>query len=189
MKTNAIFRCLLALILYCLIGAGFIAVSQAQTPSFTVAQFDTGPATGFLFEYGAPTPTYLWDTNNALTVLGANNPGSGSVQVSLAWSGTGNQVQFDYPFGTTLNLNNYTNISFDIMFDTNCATDGFGSYGSLIVTFYATAQGYSADAIGTYNSLVANGNNWIHVALPINSTRIITPPENGFQNTTGSNRS
>ena len=41
----------------------------------------------------SPVPTYLWDTNNALTVLGANSPGSGSVQVSLAWTSTGQQVQ------------------------------------------------------------------------------------------------
>jgi hypothetical protein len=168
MKKHTILRQLLPMSLFSLICAGSMAVGQAQTTNFIVAQFDTD-ATGFLYEYGTPTPTYSWDTNNAITTVGPNNPGSGSVDISLAWTSTGEQVQFDYPFGATLDLNNYTNLSFDIKFDAACATDGAGSYGDLIVTFYATAQGYSADALGTYNSLVSNGTNWIHVSIPINA--------------------
>ena len=32
-----------------------------------------------------------------------------------------------------IDFNQYTNVSFDIMFATNCATDGAGSYGDVIV--------------------------------------------------------
>ncbi len=68
-----------------------------------------------------------------------------------------------------LNLGNYTNVSFDIMFAPNSATDGNGSYGSMEVDAVPQSDGWPSTALAIYTSAIANGNGWVHVSLPVSA--------------------
>ncbi|HVU27453.1 MAG TPA: hypothetical protein VHG71_06915 [Verrucomicrobiae bacterium] len=122
--------------------------------------------------WGSAVPIVLWDsTQNATTTDGPNNDGSGSSLWSITWPITGDQIMVANWFdgsGTVLNLNNYTNVSFDIMFDPSSATDGAGSYGGIEFGIIPQSDGWPSTALGIYTSATNNGNGWIHVNIPIN---------------------
>jgi hypothetical protein len=167
-------------ILAVLLVAGFSMNVQAQTvaggTNYIVDQFDTDTTGDYANQgWGAAVPIIVWDdTQNATTTVGPNNPGSGSALWSITWPTTADQIMVVRSFdnGDALNLNNYTNISFDIMFDSSSATDGAGSYGELIVCCVPSSDGWPSTALATYTSVVTNGNGWIHVNLPINASSI-----------------
>jgi hypothetical protein len=177
--TNILQRCALGLAL-----AGASLASQAQSvPNYIIDQFDTNSPGDYSTEvgyygdagWGTARASFTFNTNNAKpAVAGApNNPGSGSMEYMIPWTSTGDQDQAGRTSFNTINVagdalngDNYTNLSFDIMFLPDCATDGNGSYGDLITSFYGGC-GWWCVNLGVYNSLVSNGTNWIHVNIPI----------------------
>ncbi len=175
MKLNRINHnlCLLAI---GILLAGFALRSQAQPyTNYIVDQFDTDVNGWGDTGWGPPTSYQLWDdTKNATSSLGPNNSGSGAMNVLIDWTGyTGAQALFQmYNFqnGTVLNLNQYTNVSFDIMFDPTSATNAAGtSYGALEVGVIPTDQGWDSTSLGVYTSAITNGNGWMHVSVPLAS--------------------
>jgi hypothetical protein len=153
-----------------------VATSQAQPyANFIADQFDTDTSGDFdNNSWGTASPTITWDgTQNAVTTMGPNNAGSGSLDWQIAWPlASGDQIMVTRGFnnGAILNLNDYTNVSFDIMFAPNCATDGQGSYGVVEIGCSPQSDGWPSTALGDYYSAVANGNGWIHVVMPINAS-------------------
>src|ERR1700679_3937972 len=144
-------------------------VSQAQPfTNFIADQFDSDTTASLQNQgWGAAVPIILWDdSQNATTTLGPNNPGSGAALFDISWPNpSGDQVMVANWFdgsGTVLNLNNYTNVSFCIMFSTNGGSDGAGSYGVVEFGCIPSSDGWPSTALGTYTSEVANGNGWIH---------------------------
>jgi hypothetical protein len=156
--------------------AGALATLQAQPYANYVAdQFDTDTTSAFNNNgWGAASPVFTWDaTLNAITTEATNTPGSGSAEWQITWpNASGDQVMVTRSFagGTVLNLNDFTNVSFDIMFATNCGTDGQASYGDVIFCVTPQADGWPSTALGEYDSLVANGNGWIHVSIPFTAS-------------------
>ncbi len=73
-----------------------------------------------------------------------------------------------YAGSPILDFNHFTNVSFDIKFATNSATDGVGSYGVIDFGCIPQADGWPSISLGLYTSAVTNGNDWIHVSIPIN---------------------
>lgn len=155
--------------------AGSIAAGIAQPyASYIADQFDTDTSSSFDNNYwGQAVPVITWDgTQNAITALGPNNPGSGALSWDIPWpeaSGDQFMVTRGFPNGAILNLNQYTNVSFDIKFPATCGTDGAGSYGDVEVGVTPQSDGWPSTALGVYVSAVANGNDWIHVSMPINA--------------------
>ena len=141
-----------------------------QSAISIVDQFDNNTAALYAnLQWGAAVPVITWDAaQNAITSLGYNNAGSGSAKWVVAWPTTGDQIEVSRPFngGAVLNLNIYTNVSFDIMFAANSATDGNGSYGAIEVDAIPANASYPSYALGHHTSAAANGNGWIHVNLP-----------------------
>lgn len=156
-----------------LVLAGSTSVVQAQPyPSYVADQFDTDTTASLQNQgWGSAVPVITFNTNNAITTLGPNNPGSGSAEFQIAWpNASGDQVMVARWFAGSaqINFNQYTNVSFDIMFPTNCGTDGAGSYGDVEFGCIPTSDGWPSTALAVYTSAVGNGNGWIHVNIPIN---------------------
>lgn len=142
----------------------------AQTSSYTIDEFDSNTAGLYVNQkWGTAVPVITWDTSQNATT---NNPASGSSEWAIPWTTTGDQIEVTHAFdnGTVLNLQNYSSISFDIMFAGNSATDGNGSYGAIEVDCVPQSDGWPSTALAIYISSVANGNGWIHVSLPINTS-------------------
>lgn len=159
-----------------MLAAGFLVFSfaaPAQTTNYIVDQFDSNTTGLYVNQgWGTAVPAITWDdTQNAVTLLGPNNAGSGSAEWVIPWTTTGDQIEVTRAFnnGTVLNLSNFTNVSFDLMFATNSATDGHGSHGALEVDCVPQSVGWPSTALAIYTSAVANGNGWIHVSLPVNA--------------------
>lgn len=176
------------------------AAIQAQVITCTVGQFDANAAGYFSDQHwGTAVPTIAWDGGqNAMTTLAAANiPGSGSSRWVIPWTITGDQIMVTHTFGTTLNLNQYTNISYDIRFDSSSGTDGLGKYGALEVDWIPMADGWpSTPNPGQAYAAFASGNtNWIHVSMPLNASsvgKLAAVTGIGFkmqQNKTGANLS
>ena len=180
-----------------LVVATLAGISNAQTTNYLVDQFDTD--TTYLLGnqgWGTAAPTISWDdSQNATTTMGPNNPGSGSAEWAIAWPTVNDQVMVTHSFnGDVLNLNNYTNISFDIKFDTTSATDGAGSYGGVEVDWVPQSDGWpSTPNTVAYQTFTAGNNGWQHVSLPISASanpKLTSVTSMGFkiqQNKTGSN--
>jgi hypothetical protein len=159
--------------------SGWTLSGRAQPfTNYIIDQFDTDTSAEYSDQYwGTTVPAFSWNTNNATPMAGLpNNPGSGSLEWQSAWAiASGDQIMVVRGFnsisssGDNLNFNDYTNLSFDIQFLTNCATDGNGSYGYIEVDAVPQADGWPSTFINGYSSEVANGNGWIHVSLPINT--------------------
>jgi Domain of unknown function (DUF5060) len=147
--------------------------AAAQTTNYIVDQFDSNTAALYINQdWGTAVPVITWDdTQNAITTIVSNNPGSGSAKWEVPWTTKGDQIEVARAFnvGAVLNLNSFSTISFDIMFATNSATDGSGSYGGLEIDAVPQAAGWPSTALAIYTSSVANGNGWIHVSLPVNA--------------------
>ncbi len=151
-----------------------VLVSQAQPyPNYAADQFDTDTTSSLVNQgWGSAYPSIVWDTQNATTTLTNNTPGSGSALWNITWpNASGDQVMVARWFSgsATLNLNHYTNVSFDIRFDPNCGTDGANSYGAIEIGCIPQSDGWPSTSLGIYTSAITNGNGWIHVSLPINA--------------------
>lgn len=175
MKTNTIMMCRLRRTALSLAFAGLAVLAKAQTTNYLVEQFDTD--TTYLLAnlgWGTAVPAISWDdTQNATTTMGPNNPGSGSAQWLISWPGVNDQVMVRRSFnnGDVLNLNNYTNISFDIKYDSTSATDGAGSYGAVEVDWIPQSDGWpSTPNTQAYQTFAAGNNGWQHVSLAISAS-------------------
>ncbi|HTR43601.1 MAG TPA: DUF5060 domain-containing protein [Pseudomonadales bacterium] len=157
-----------------LLSVFFTLDAHSQATNYIVDQFDSPDTTGHYVNqnWGTAVPNITWSTNNATTTLGPNNPGSGSAFWQITWPTTGDQIEVTRAFnnGAVVNLGNFSSISFDIMFATNSATDGNGSYGALEVDCIPQSDGWPSTALAIYTSAVSNGNHWIHVTLPVNAS-------------------
>lgn len=140
--------------------------------TYVVDQFNTDSTSSYInLGWGTAVPTITWDdTVNATTTLASNYPGSGASKWSVPWPTTGDQIEVVRAFnnGAVLNLNNYSSVSFDIMFASNSATDGNGTYGAVEIDAVPQSDGWPSTSLAIYTSSVANGNGWIHVTLPVN---------------------
>ena len=183
-----------------LVLAGSTILAQAQTTNYLVDQFDTDTTSFFANQgWGTAVPSITWDSaQNATSSMGPNTAGSGSAQWVVAWSTTGDQVMVTHMFnnGDTLDLNNYTNISFDIKFDGTTATDASGNYGALEVDWVPQSDGWpSTPNTQAYQTFTNGNNNWQHVSLAISAsanTKLSAVRGLGLklqQNKTGSNLS
>jgi len=182
-----------------LVLAGLVGVANAQTTNYLVDQFDTD--TTYLLAnqaWGTAAPIIWWDsTQNATTTMGPNNPGSGSAQWLITWPTENDQVMVTRSFGgDVLNLNNYTNISFDIKFDPTSATDGAGSYGAVEVDWVPQSDGWpSTPNTQAYQTFATGNNDWRHVSLTVSASanpKLSSVTGMGFkiqQNKTGANLS
>ena len=200
MNTNITLpRCLLRCSLS-LVVLGLAGIGHAQTTNYLVDQFDTDNT--YLLSnqaWGTAAPAISWDgAQNATTTMGPNNPGSGSAQWAITWPTVNDQVMVTRSFnnGDVLNLNNYTNISFDIKFDPTSATDGAGSWGAVEVDWVPSNEGWpSTPNTQAYQTFAVGNNGWQHVSLAISasaSPALSSVSGMGFkiqQNKTGSNLS
>jgi hypothetical protein len=151
--------------------------ASGQTTNYIVDQFDTN-TTGLYVnqKWGTAVPVISWRTNDAITTLGSNNPGSGSALWQVPWPTTDDQIEVTRAFnnGAVLNLGAFSMVSFDIMFASNSATDGDGSYGAVEVDCVPQGVNWPSTALAIYTSEVANGNGWIHVSLPVTTNLAAT---------------
>ena len=177
----------------------FASAAQAESIAYVVGQFNAN-AVGYFSDqhWGTAVPAISWDgSQNATTAQATNIPGSGSSAWVIPWTITGDQVMVTHAFGTTLNLNQYTAISYDIHFAASSATDGAGKYGAVEVDWIPTADGWpSTPNPGQASTTFISGNtNWIHVAMPVNVggvTKLSSVSGIGFkmqQSRTGANLS
>jgi hypothetical protein len=158
--------------------AGWVLLGLAQPyPSHIIDQFDTNSSGQYYNDYWGSTPVSLaWNATNATPPAGyPNHAGSGSLQWQSAWvTNGGDQIMVQHAFGTNLNFDDYTNFMFDIQFQSNCATDGNGSYGFFEIDAVPAADGWPSTYLGGYWSEVSNGHGWIHVSLPLPSGSSLT---------------
>jgi hypothetical protein len=141
--------------------------------------------------WGGCTTTREWVTNDV-----ADNPESGSVKISITWpveAGTGLDFQYsiglplsgagNYDLGITLTPINYTNVEFDILWDTNLSTatiedhmDGqnAGDPNGFGIGFVATQFGQTWAPNADQPRPVANGT-WEHFSIPINPAWPVIP--------------
>ncbi len=149
-------------------------VSNGQSINYVVDAFDTNTSGLYLNQHwGTAIPAITWDTTaNASSTIISNQAGSGSSKWVVPWTTTGDQIEVTRAFNnqTVLNLSNFTIISFDVMFSSSSANDGRGSYGALEVDAIPQSVGWPNTALGSYTSAVSNGNNWIHVNLPVTAS-------------------
>ena len=186
---------------FCMGIAGAGSLVQAQTTNYLVDQFDDGSTINLLGNngWGQAAPGFGWDNmQNATTTMGPNTPGSGSAQWVISWPTTSDQVMVTHSFnnGDVLDLNGYTNISFDIKFDPSSATDGAGNYGAIEVDWVPQSDGWpSTPNTQAYQVFAAGNNGWQHVSLALNAsanTKLSAVRGLGFkiqQNKTGGNLS
>lgn len=169
------FRERIAPLLFALATAGSTVSinANAQSTNFIVDQFDTDTSSLFVnLHWGTASPSIAWDSSaNAVSSIASNTPGSGSTKWVIPWTTIGDQIEVTREFnsGTVLNLNNFSTVSFDIMYSNSSATDGQGSYGDLEVDAIPQSVGWPNTALAICTSEVSNGNGWIHVTLPVNA--------------------
>ena len=150
-------------------------LSLAATTNYIVDQFDLDTTGAFVNQYwGSVAPAIAWDdTVNQTSAMGPNNPGSGSAKWVVDWSGgpLTDQIMVVRGFAnsTVLDLNNYTNVTFDLRFDAASATDGNGSFGGVELDWVPRSDGWPSTpaAVTTFASSNAN---WVHVALPVDAS-------------------
>lgn len=159
-----------------------VFLSQSQTITnglYIIDQFDTDDS-GLYSDAGwggNATAVFNSNTNNAVTtVAGApNNAGSGSLEWQIAWQypvNTGDQdVSGITGLSPAASPNGYTNISFDIMFLPDSATDALDTtYGVLEPTFFGANAGWWEYTFASINFPVTNGNGWLHVNIPLDNS-------------------
>ncbi len=156
-----------------LLAASLTYTSQAQTTNFIVDQFDADTTVSYgSLSWGAAVPFISWDSLNRSTTLAPNTAGSGSALWSIDWSANppSDQVMVIRRFtdSATLDLVNYTNLSFDIKFDSTSATDGQGRFGSVEVDWTPSSEGWPSTQAGSQVFYTTN-TDWVHVEMPINA--------------------
>jgi len=155
--------------------AAGLTVGQAQTDNFIVDQFDWDTTATFAnLAWGTAVPSIAWDWGvNRTTTLGPDTPGSGSAYWSIDWSATPggtDQVMLTYRFpdGAVLDLVNYTNISFDILFSPTSATDGAGRFGRVEVDWTPQSDGWPSAQAGA-QVIDTTNTDWVHVEIPFDA--------------------
>lgn len=175
MKSNREISCRLLAGAFGLAIAGVAGLGHAQTTNYLVDQFDSD-TTSLLVNnaWGTAAPAIAWDgAQNATSTMGPNNAGSGSAQWVITWPTTGDQVMVTRSFnnGDVLDLNNYTNVSFDIKYDATSATDGAGNYGAVEVDWVPQSDGWpSTPNTQAYQVFASGNNNWQHVSLALSAS-------------------
>lgn len=151
-------------------GAALFGTVQgwAQTQTFVVDTFDSDDSSAWTRWWGSATQDYSWDG----TVDANNNPNSGSLEgvigFSLSAYGGDNQFALQHYFGQTLDGTQFTNLVFDIKYDTNSPTrPTLGDFGYL--DYGLIASDYSQIFLDNPAVTVTNGN-WLHVVAPLDPT-------------------
>ena len=109
--------------------------------------------------WGNGLQTYSWSTNDA-----NNSTSSGSLQVVAPFNGSGDQFVCTIPVAQQV-LPSYTNLEFDLYWDTSSPTREDGSYAYLEIGLKNTD--WSQDWLPAYNVPASNGGQWVHVVAPI----------------------
>ncbi|MBU6401450.1 MAG: hypothetical protein KGS61_14130 [Verrucomicrobia bacterium] len=153
-------------------------LTRAQTPDYIIDRFDDPTeADSWARWWGSALQTYEYDG----TVNTGTNAGSGSlkatIQFDLASYGSDNQFAavryFTAADGSreTLDGSQYTNLVFDLKFDTNSPSSG-GNFGYF--EYGVVPTDYSQIELGHLSVASTNGD-WTHIVAPIDpSTAKIT---------------
>lgn len=159
--------------------AGLVNSAQAQfTPNVDsyVNAFDTSTSAASWFGWYNWTYVVSWNSSvyNPAT---AGNAGSMEIDDASPWTqpvtqqgilmGTfGNSGQWDT--SVPINANLYTNITFDVLVNSNCPVNPNGDYGGYYVGFM-TGPGSSPNMVqaGFVSIPAAASNHWVHCVLPI----------------------
>jgi len=144
--------------------------AQAQTVVITNYTFDTpasaNPPAWRVWNSGIAQ--YITNQWNASDV--SNNPSSGSLLITSAFTGASQQsVVWTGDYNPPLNGAQITNFSCYIRFDPGSPTNASGTFGT--IAFYLdTAPGgaYPQTQIGGYYSVPANNTNWVLFSIPVN---------------------
>ncbi len=154
------------------VGAAALALAtfaQAQTPDFVIDTFDTSDeAAGWARWWGSASQSYDWDG----TVDANNSPNSGSLKLTIGFDinayGGDNQFSAVHYFGQSLDGTTYTNLVFDVRFDTNSPSrpqsKDYGYFEYALVP-----SDYSQVGLGSLTVPIGNGG-WTHVVAPIDPT-------------------
>ena len=145
----------------------FMALA-ATGQTYMVDQFDSNTTALWVNQaWGLAVPAITWSTNNAATTLAANNPGSGSSRWVVPWTTNNDQIEVTRMFngGSVLDLSNYSSVSFDIMYASNSATDGAGSYGSVEVNCVPQSDGWPSTYLSSYTSTIANSSRLLQASF------------------------
>jgi len=157
--------------LWLVLPAIFSLSGQAQTVVITNYTFDT-PASA------SPPAWRVWNsgidqylTNGWSSSDASNNPNSGSLLITSAFSGANQQsVVWTGDYNPSLNGAQITNFSCYIRFDPgspiNASTFSFGSIAFYLDT--TTGGAYPQTQIGGYYSVPANNTNWVYFTVPVN---------------------
>ncbi|HET7624667.1 MAG TPA: hypothetical protein VFM25_05320, partial [Verrucomicrobiae bacterium] len=176
---------LIALVILAFVSSAI--TSQAQFPQGSYTNiFDTGGNTepfagsgsvaSWLYWYNLPgnnTPI----TNDVTTLDPNAGPTAGSLRIDTPFDGTGNQDvffgtfgnQYGYDFTTEVDMNNFSEISFDILVASNQVPDGSGNFGTIGVGIINANYGYQEFGRPTIPGSASNG--WVHISVPIDHTQ------------------
>lgn len=144
-------------------------LAQAQTPDFVIDTFDNSDeATGWGRWWGSASQSYDWDGS----VDANNSASSGSLKLTIGFDinayGGDNQFSAVHYFGQSLDGTTYTNLVFDVRFDTNSPSrtksKDYGYFEYALVP-----SDYSQVGLGSLTVPVGNGG-WTHVVAPIDPT-------------------
>jgi hypothetical protein len=138
-------------------------IKLIKSTTLVLKTFDTGESVtsdpAVFNWWGNGLQTYSWSSNDA-----NNNPSSGSLQVVAPFNGSGDQFVCTIPVAQQV-LPSYTNLEFDLYWDTSSPTRNDGSYAYLEIGLKNTD--WSQDWLPAYNVPASNGGNWVHVVVPI----------------------
>jgi hypothetical protein len=159
------------------------SISHAQD---VVLPFNDGSITNGMWQWwGGAVAAWEWDGTKDAN----NNPASGALKISVPMTGTGdNQYSVGmalsgvgaYDTSVQINPVNYTNLEFDVLWDTNSTFD--------IATFMGTAGDPDGLGLGLVavqygqtwipdpmNPVLTNEGNWQHFVIPLNPSWAVAP--------------
>jgi len=181
------------LALLALIGSTWESQAQFPVGSYTnnfanggnTSPFDgSGSVASWIYWFNTPGGN-LPITNDVTTVDPNAGPGTGSLEVYTPFTAAGTQNvffgtfdnQYGYDFTEEINLDNFSELSFDIYVGTNNIpnTDGnFGTLGVGVVTSVPTPTGNndSYEQFGAGSVTIPHGasNGWVHISVPVDQT-------------------
>jgi len=133
-------------------------IKLIKSTTLVLNTFDAN-ITGVFNWWGNGLQTYSWSTKDA-----NSSANSGSLQVVAPFNGSGDQFVCTIPVAQQV-LPSYTNLEFDLYWDTSSPTRGDGSYAYLEIGLKNTD--FSQDWLPAYNVPASNGGQWVHVVVPI----------------------
>jgi len=157
------------------LGSSLLAHAQPY-PNYIIDQFDVDTTGHYQNQgWGSTYPTLTLVADNASPMAGLpDNPGSGSLQWNGAWEAAGDQIMISRFFATNgqpsadvLNFDHYTNISFDVQFLADSATNSLGNYCTLGIIAVPQSEGWPSTTLGNVTLSSTNGTNWVHCSVPI----------------------